>query len=212
MPIKLPSFRARRDVYPPDLWTKCPSCETMLFNKQLDKAMRVCPNCGHHFRLSAAARLDQLLDPGTWAERDAGLQSVDTLGFVDQKPYPERLAAAQAATGMRDAAVWGTGAIGGVRIAICVMDFGFMGGSMGAVVGEKVTRAAEHALDRPDPARRRQRVGWGADAGGHARAHAAGQDARRARAPARRGRARSCRSCPIRRRAACSPRSPRSVT
>ena len=146
MPIKLPSFRARRDVYPPDLWTKCPSCETMLFNKQLDKAMRVCPNCGHHFRLSAAARLDQLLDPGTWAERDAGLQSVDTLGFVDQKPYPERLAAAQAATGMRDAAVWGTGAIGGVRIAICVMDFGFMGGSMGAVVGEKVTRAAEHAL------------------------------------------------------------------
>ena len=145
MPIKLPSFRARRDVYPPDLWTKCPSCETMLFNKQLDKAMRVCPNCGHHFRLSAAARLDQLLDPGTWAERDAGLQSVDTLGFVDQKPYPERLAAAQAATGMRDAAVWGTGAIGAVRIAICVMDFGFMGGSMGAVVGEKVTRAAEHA-------------------------------------------------------------------
>jgi acetyl-CoA carboxylase carboxyl transferase subunit beta len=146
MPLKLPSFRARRDVYPPDLWTKCPSCETMLFNKQLDKAMRVCPNCGHHFRLSAAARLDQLLDAGTWAERDAGLQSVDTLGFVDQKPYPERLAAAHAATGMRDAAVWGTGAIGGVRIAICVMDFGFMGGSMGAVVGEKVTRAAEHAL------------------------------------------------------------------
>ena len=146
MPLKLPSFRARRDVYPPDLWTKCPSCETMLFNKQLDKAMRVCPNCGHHFRLSAAARLDQLLDPGTWAERDPGLQSVDTLGFVDQKPYPDRLAAAQAATGMRDAAVWGTGAIGGVRLAICVMDFGFMGGSMGAVVGEKVTRAAEHAL------------------------------------------------------------------
>ncbi len=146
MPLKLPSFRARRDVYPPDLWTKCPTCETMLFNKQLDKAMRVCPNCGHHFRLSAAARLDQLLDSGTWAERDPGLQSVDTLGFVDQKPYPERLAAAQAATGMRDAAVWGTGAIGGIRIAICVMDFGFMGGSMGAVVGEKVTRAAEHAL------------------------------------------------------------------
>jgi acetyl-CoA carboxylase carboxyl transferase alpha subunit/acetyl-CoA carboxylase carboxyl transferase beta subunit len=146
MPLKLPSFRPRRDVYPPDLWTKCPTCETMLFNKQLDKAMRVCPNCGHHFRLSAAARLDQLLDPGTWAERDPGLQSVDTLGFVDQKPYPDRLAAAQAATGMRDAAVWGTGAIGAVKIAICVMDFGFMGGSMGAVVGEKVTRAAEHAL------------------------------------------------------------------
>ena len=151
MPIKLPSFRARRDVYPADLWTKCPSCEEMLFNKQLDKTLRVCANCGHHFRLSAAARLDLLLDHGTWAERDAGLQSVDPLGFVDQKPYPERLVAAQTATGMRDAAVWGTGAIGSIPVAICVMDFGFMGGSMGAVVGEKVTRAAEHALESRTP-------------------------------------------------------------
>jgi len=151
MPLKLPSFRARRDVYPPDLWTKCPGCSTMLFNKQLDKNLRVCPNCGHHFRLSAAARLEHLLDSGTWSERDAGLQSVDALGFVDQKPYPDRLIAAQTATGMRDAAVWGTGAIGGTRLAICVMDFGFMGGSMGAVVGEKVTRAAEHALEARIP-------------------------------------------------------------
>ena len=146
MPLKLPSFRARRDVYPPDLWTKCPTCSTMLFNKQLDKNLRVCTNCGHHFRLSAEARIAHLLDHGTWTERDAGLQSVDALGFVDQRPYPDRLAAAQTATGMRDAAVWGTGAIGGTEIAACVMDFGFMGGSMGAVVGEKVARAAEHAL------------------------------------------------------------------
>jgi acyl-CoA carboxylase subunit beta len=151
MPLKLPSFRARRDVYPPDLWTKCPSCSTMLFNKQLDKNQRVCTTCGHHFRLSASARLEQLIDPGSWIERDAGLQSVDALGFVDQKAYPDRLAAAQLATGMRDAAVWGTGAIGGTAVAICVMDFGFMGGSMGAVVGEKVTRAAEHALDERIP-------------------------------------------------------------
>jgi acyl-CoA carboxylase subunit beta len=146
MPLKLPSFRARRDVYPPDLWTKCPTCSTMLFNKQLEKNMRVCTTCGHHFRLSAEARIGHLLDHGTWSERDAGLQSVDALGFVDQKPYPDRLAAAQLATGMRDAAVWGTGSIGGHELALCVMDFGFMGGSMGAVVGEKVTRAAEHAL------------------------------------------------------------------
>ncbi len=146
MPLKLPSFRARRDAYPTDLWTKCPSCETQIFNKQLDKALRVCPTCGHHFRLSAASRLDLLLDPETWLERDAGLQSVDALSFVDQKAYPDRLVAAQAATGMRDAALWGTGSMGGHAIAICVMDFGFMGGSMGAVVGEKVTRAAEHAL------------------------------------------------------------------
>jgi acetyl-CoA carboxylase carboxyl transferase subunit beta len=146
MPIKFPSFRPRRDAYPPDLWTKCPSCEEMLFNKQLDKQMRVCPSCGHHFRLSAAQRLDQLLDAGSFRERDAGLQSVDPLGFVDQKTYPDRVAAAQLTTGMRDAAVWGIGAIDGRRVAICVMDFGFMGGSMGAVVGEKVARAAEAAL------------------------------------------------------------------
>jgi acetyl-CoA carboxylase carboxyl transferase subunit beta len=146
MPIKLPSFRPRRDAYPPDLWTKCPSCGEMLFNKQLDKVARVCPSCGHHFRLSAEARLGLLLDGGSFAERDSGLQSEDPLGFVDQKAYPDRIAAAQLATGMRDAAVWGTGTIDGRAVAICVMDFGFMGGSMGAVVGEKVTRAAEHAL------------------------------------------------------------------
>ncbi|HEU5203145.1 MAG TPA: acetyl-CoA carboxylase carboxyltransferase subunit alpha [Candidatus Limnocylindrales bacterium] len=145
-PIKLPSFRSRRNVHQPDLWTKCPSCEEMLFNKQLDKANRVCPVCGHHFRLAAPARIEQLTDQGSWQERDAGLQSVDALGFVDQKAYPDRLTAAQTATGLRDAAVWGTAAIGHTRTALCVMDFGFMGGSMGAVVGEKVTRAAEHAL------------------------------------------------------------------
>jgi acetyl-CoA carboxylase carboxyl transferase subunit beta len=146
MPIKLPSFRGRRDAYPPDLWTKCPSCEEMLFNKQLDKVQRVCPSCGHHFRLSAEARLAHLLDHGSFVERDAGLSSVDPLGFVDQKTYLDRIAAAQIATGMKDAAVWGTGAIESRPVAISVMDFGFMGGSMGAVVGEKVTRAAEYAL------------------------------------------------------------------
>jgi acetyl-CoA carboxylase carboxyl transferase subunit beta len=146
MPIKLPSFRPRKDAYPPDLWTKCPSCSEMLFNKQLDKADRVCPNCGHHFRLAAGARIAGLLDHGSFLELDAGLQSVDPLGFVDQKPYPDRVAAAQVATGLRDAAVRGTGTIDGRRVSICVMDFAFMGGSMGAVVGEKVTRAAEVAL------------------------------------------------------------------
>jgi acetyl-CoA carboxylase carboxyl transferase subunit beta len=151
MPLKLPSFRARRNAYPADLWTKCPTCEEMLFNKQLDKQLRVCSNCGHHFRLSASARLDQLVDAGSWAERDPGLQSVDVLGFVDQKAYPDRLVAAQTATGLRDAAVWGTAAIGGTPVVLCVMDFGFMGGSMGAVVGEKVARSAEHALATRTP-------------------------------------------------------------
>jgi acetyl-CoA carboxylase carboxyl transferase subunit beta len=146
MPIKLPSFRARRDSYPPDLWTKCPQCSDMLFNKQLEKADRICPTCAHHFRLSAEARLGMLLDNGTFRERDAGLQSVDPLAFVDQKPYPERVSTAQAQTGLRDAALRGVGAIEGRPVSICVMDFGFMGGSMGAVVGEKVARSAEDAM------------------------------------------------------------------
>jgi len=145
MPLKLP-FRTRGQEYPPDLWTRCPDCEEMVYNKQLEKNLRVCPVCGHHFRLGAQARLTQLLDPGSFVERDAGLVSVDPLGFVDQKPYPERTTAAMTTTGLRDAAVWGTGAIAQHRLAVCVMDFAFMGGSMGSVVGEKVTRAAEAAL------------------------------------------------------------------
>jgi len=146
MPIKLPSFRPRRDDYPADLWTKCPSCADMLFNKQLEKADRICPNCQHHFRLGAQARLQMLVDHGSFRERDAGLQSVDPLGFVDQKPYPERVATAQSQTGLRDAAIRGIASIDGHAVSICLMDFGFMGGSMGAVVGEKVARAAENAL------------------------------------------------------------------
>ncbi|MEO6351356.1 MAG: acetyl-CoA carboxylase, carboxyltransferase subunit beta [Candidatus Limnocylindrales bacterium] len=150
MPIKLP-FSGRRQSYPTDLWTRCPECEEMLYNKQLDKTQRICPRCGHHFRLRVDARIGQLLDRDSFRERDAGLESVDMLAFVDQKPYPERLAAARTSTGIRDAAVWGTGTISGTKVALCVMDFAFMGGSMGTVVGEKVTRAAEHALEERLP-------------------------------------------------------------
>jgi len=145
MPIKLP-FGGRRQSYPTDLWTRCPDCQEMVYNKSLDKNQRICPRCGHHFRLRVDARIAQLLDRDSFREQDAGLESVDMLGFVDQKPYPERLEAARAGTGIRDAAVWGTGTIAGTRVATCIMDFAFMGGSMGTVVGEKVTRAAEHAL------------------------------------------------------------------
>jgi len=145
MPITLP-FRPRRQSYPPDMWTQCPGCNQMLFNKHLDKAMRVCTSCGHHFRVSAPTRVAQLLDHASFRERDAGLVSRDPLGFVDSKSYPDRLAAAQTATGRHDAAIWGFGSLVGRRIATCVLDFGFMGGSMGSVVGEKVARAAEGAL------------------------------------------------------------------
>jgi acetyl-CoA carboxylase carboxyl transferase subunit beta len=118
----------------------------MLFNKQLDKTLRVCPNCGHHFRLSAKTRIAQLVDSGSFEERDANLQPVDALGFVDLKPYPDRLVAAHLSTGLRDAAVWGLGAIDGKPVSLCVMDFWFIGGSMGSVVGEKIARAGEAAL------------------------------------------------------------------
>jgi acetyl-CoA carboxylase carboxyl transferase subunit beta len=123
----------------------------MLYNKQLEKSHRVCSRCGHHFRLRAEARLALLIDQGSWEERDADLVSVDVLGFVDTKAYPDRLEGARLSTGARDAAIRGVGRIGGEPVSICVMDFAFMGGSMGAVVGEKVTRAAEDALDERVP-------------------------------------------------------------
>ena len=117
MPRRFPTFRTRREDYPESMWTRCPSCQEQLFNKQLEKAMSVCPTCGHHFRLAATVRLAQLLDEDSFEERDAGLVSEDPLGFVDQKAYPDRVAAAQLATGLRDAAVWGYGRIEGQRIA-----------------------------------------------------------------------------------------------
>jgi acetyl-CoA carboxylase carboxyl transferase subunit beta len=118
----------------------------MVYNKQLERALRVCPRCGHHFRLRVDARLAMLLDPDSFEERDAGLESLDPLGFDDLKPYPEKLREQQATTGIRDAAIWGFGRIERTRVSICAMDFAFMGGSMGSVVGEKVARGAEAAL------------------------------------------------------------------
>ena len=150
MPVHLP-FRPRRDAYPPDLWTKCPGCAEMLFNKQLDKSLRVCPHCSHHFRIPARTRIEQLVDGGSFVERDGDLSPVDALGFVDLKAYPDRLIAAQLSTGLRDAAIWGVGSIGGRPVSMCVMDFGFIGGSMGSVVGEKVARAGEAAIEQRIP-------------------------------------------------------------
>jgi acetyl-CoA carboxylase carboxyl transferase subunit beta len=118
----------------------------MLFNKQLDKTLRVCPHCSHHFRISARMRIEQLVDAGSFVERDADLTPVDPLGFMDLKPYPDRLMAAQLQTGLRDSTVWGIGTMGGKPVSMCVFDFFFMGGSMGSVTGEKVARAGEAAL------------------------------------------------------------------
>jgi len=150
MPIKFP-FSRRREVTP-ETWTKCPSCESQIFNRQLERSLRVCPTCGHHFRMGIGERIDLLLDPGSFTERDAGLESGDPLGFHDQKPYLDRLEAARIKTGLREAAVWGTGTVDGQRVAIGLFDFRFMGGSMGSVVGEKLARCFEAALVERMPA------------------------------------------------------------
>jgi acetyl-CoA carboxylase carboxyl transferase subunit beta len=149
MPIKFPFSRR---VAPSDTWTKCPSCEAQVFNRQLERSQRVCPSCGHHFRMSVGERIDLLVDPGTFEERDAGLESVDPLGFHDDRPYPDRLEASRIKTGLRDALVWGVGSIAGHRVAIGIFDFRFMGGSMGSVVGEKLARCFEAALVERIPA------------------------------------------------------------
>ena len=149
MPIKFPFSRR---AAPSDAWTKCPSCEAQVFNRQLERELRVCPSCGHHFRMSIGERIDLLLDPDSFEERDAGIEAVDRLGFHDDRPYTDRLEAARVKTGLRDALVWGVGEIEGTRVAIGIFDFRFMGGSMGSVVGEKLARCFETALDERIPA------------------------------------------------------------
>ena len=149
MPIKFPFSRR---AAPTDAWTKCPSCDAQVFNRQLERSQRVCPSCGHHFRMSVGERIDLLLDPGSFEERDAGLESVDRLGFHDDRPYPHRLTASRIKTGLRDAVVWGVGGVEGQRVAIGIFDFRFMGGSMGSVVGEKLARCFETALLERIPA------------------------------------------------------------
>jgi acetyl-CoA carboxylase carboxyl transferase subunit beta len=149
LPIKFPFSRR---AAPSDAWTKCPSCESQVFSKQLERSLRLCPSCGHHFRMSVGERIDMLVDPGTFEERDAGLESVDRLGFHDDRPYLDRLEAARIKTGLRDAVVWGVGQIEGRHVAIGIFDFRFMGGSMGSVVGEKLARCFELALTQRIPA------------------------------------------------------------
>ncbi|MGH2498525.1 MAG: acetyl-CoA carboxylase, carboxyltransferase subunit beta [Candidatus Limnocylindria bacterium] len=136
----------RRKEFPSHLWTQCPSCGEMLFNKQLVRNLSVCQKCDHHFKLGARERIELLADPRSFEEHDRAMTSADPLGFVDSRPYPERLLAAQTKSGEKDAAIVGSAAIGGVPVVLAAMDFDFIGGSMGSVVGEKLARAAERAL------------------------------------------------------------------
>ena len=130
---------------PEGLWVKCPSCAHIIYNKDLAASLSVCTKCGHHFRLSAAERLRTLFD-GDWEEFDSGLTSIDPLQFTDTKPYRQRLETSIAGTGLQDAVITATGLIGGFRCVVAAMEYGFIGGSMGVVVGEKITRAIERAI------------------------------------------------------------------
>jgi acetyl-CoA carboxylase carboxyl transferase beta subunit len=125
----------------------CPGCGSHYRDEELAQSLRVCPQCSHHFPVRAGERIEQLADPGSFAEEDADLRSADPLEFFDLRPYAERLVEAEMATGLGDAIVTGRATIEGEECRVAVMDFAFMGGSMGSVVGEKFARACDSAAE-----------------------------------------------------------------
>ena len=132
---------------PEGLWIKCPDCSEILYNKDLAANLHVCPKCAHHFRVSATDRLRSLFD-GAWEEHDRELVSLDPLGFTDTKAYRDRLTTSYKATGQRDAVIVASGRLDGLDTEIAAMEYSFIGGSMGVVVGEKITRGIERAIAR----------------------------------------------------------------
>jgi acetyl-CoA carboxylase carboxyl transferase subunit beta len=136
---------------PEGLWTKCQNCRETLYSKDLEKNHNVCPKCNHHFRISAGKRVELLLDEGSFVEFDADLVSIDFLEFKDSKSYQERIDAAVAKGGSKDAVICGQGKIEGAAVQVAIFDFSFMGGSMGSVVGEKITRAIERGIEKRMP-------------------------------------------------------------
>ena len=147
-PITAPSEASRM---PEGLWVKCPACGQILYKKDLAANLHVCPKCAYHFRLGAADRLRSLLDDGNWQAHDAELMSTDPLNFNDTKPYKQRLQTSAAATGLRDAVIAASGCLDGLPVIVVAMEYAFIGGSMGVVVGETITRAIERALERRLP-------------------------------------------------------------
>jgi acetyl-CoA carboxylase carboxyl transferase subunit beta len=140
----------KRDI-PGGLWLKCPACNEVIYRNALKEGLSVCPKCDHHFPLKRMERLELLVDKDSFTEWDAELRSVDTLKFQGKESYIEKLEKNIEKTGYNDAILCGVGAIGGTRTAVGIMDFSFLGASMGAVVGEKVTRLFERALEQGLP-------------------------------------------------------------
>lgn len=147
-PIAAPDKTSR---VPEGLWVKCPECNSIIYTKDLAKNLGVCQKCAHHFRLNATERLRTLFDNEEWTEQDSGLASNDPLKFTDTKPYRARLDASRKATGQSDAIIVGVGRIDGIETVVAAMEYAFIGGSMGIVMGEAIVRGIETALDRRLP-------------------------------------------------------------
>ena len=146
-----PGATRKREI-PQGLWTKCPSCEEMIFDKELEENLKVCPHCAHHFPTTAWARIESLTETGSFQEHDGQMTSVDTLEFTGTAAYAEKLEKHREKTGLKDAVITGVGHLGTHQVALGVMDFNFLGGSMGSVVGEKITRIIETATQSRLPA------------------------------------------------------------
>src|SRR3972149_9568814 len=136
----------RRVTIPEGLWVKCDNCKEIVYKKEVARNANVCPKCNYHFRISARERLEQLLDDGNFQEFDSEIAPTDPLEFQDSKSYAKRIEECQQRTGLKDAFISGIGTLGGHPVVIGAMEYGFMGGSMGGVVGEKVERCAERSL------------------------------------------------------------------
>jgi acetyl-CoA carboxylase carboxyl transferase subunit beta len=151
--VKKPKLapKSKKREMPEGLWKKCPKCSTMVFEKELDENLKVCSHCQYHFPLGARERILSVSENGSFEEMDAGMTSVDVLGFTGAASYTSKLEKYKKSTGLKDAVITGTAMMGEHRVAIGAMDFGFLGGSMGSVVGEKLTRLIETATARSLP-------------------------------------------------------------
>ena len=145
-PVDPSAEKGGKRVRTEGLWQKCEHCGQIIWRKALEENLQVCPKCGWHFRIDARTRMNTLLDDARYEEMDAGLASTDPLGFVDSKPYVERLAGMRKSTSLEDAIVSATGTLNGRPVNVCVLELKFIGGSMGAVMGEKITRAIERSI------------------------------------------------------------------
>ncbi len=144
--VSISSTEAQKKDIPDGMWVKCDNCSEIIHRKQLEDQLFTCHKCSHHFRISSLQYFSFLLDEGSFKEMDRKMKSTDPINFKDTKPYKDRIRESMRKTGLNDAVRTGIGKINGIKVAIAAMDFGFIGGSMGSVVGEKVARAADKAL------------------------------------------------------------------